>query len=139
MDGKVIKSLARKTKKCRKSGMVRTRTMLIANPRADGLRRAFATSANRDMIRGDLAESKVTTAVLCRVMCAPLSPQDRLGGSQSSLPASGIQLRFDLPLPASGCSTVAYAQPRNCLEQKLNLKFQSHHPFSFTICLYLVN
>jgi hypothetical protein len=54
MDGRVVKPLARKTKKCRKSGMVRTRTMLTAKPRGDGLRRAFATSANRDMIRGDL-------------------------------------------------------------------------------------
>ena|ERR1700722_2893649 len=51
IDGNVVKPLTRKTKKCRKSGIVRTRTMATARPKGEGLRRACASSADLDMIR----------------------------------------------------------------------------------------
>lgn len=51
IDGKAVNPLARKTKKCRKSGIVRTKTMPIARPRGDGLMSVTTISAKLDMIK----------------------------------------------------------------------------------------
>ena len=79
-----------------------------------------------------IIEAKLGTCVAPRFEATGLGSQDRW--LASSLPGR-CPLRFDLP-----GRSVAYAQPRNSLDEKqLNLKSQIHHPLSSTICLYLVN
>jgi hypothetical protein len=52
MEGKAVSPLARKTKKCKKRGIVSTRTMPIASPREDGFIRASITLTNPVMLIG---------------------------------------------------------------------------------------
>lgn len=128
IDGRVVKLLARKTKKCRKSGIVRTKTILIASPRGDGLRSELAISVPRDMMRGSLCMRKLQSynriimhIILDVHVCM-------LGAWRAWVTRSGIH--FASTLPCSGnyhtyvqystvhLGGVAYAQPRNCIDER---------------------
>jgi hypothetical protein len=129
MEGKVVKPLARKTKKCKKRGIVRTRTMPIASPRGDGLRRAFASSPDCDMMGGSLVCSELNVRIALssraikahkRHVCSTLLCACKVShiGLHPPLPPRD-PLRFDLPYRLQGALRgVAYTQPRNSLKSQ---------------------